>query len=131
MDEAEKAERIAIMDYGKIVVMDTPERLKKIVGKDIISVKTGDDDRAAEEIRLRYQIETKRDSNGLTFEVASGEEFLPIFIKEFGTKILSVSLRHPSLDDVFLKLTGREIREEEVSDVFKAMVRQHGRRMRR
>jgi ABC-2 type transport system ATP-binding protein len=131
MDEAEKAERIAIMDYGKLVVMDTPERLKKIVGKDIISVKTGDDDRAAEEIRLRYQIETKRDSNGLTFEVASGEEFLPIFIKEFGTKILSVSLRHPSLDDVFLKLTGREIREEEVSDVFKAMVRQHGRRMRR
>ena len=131
MDEAEKAERIAIMDYGKIVVMDTPERLKKIVGKDIISVKTGDDDRAAEEIRLRYQIETKRDSNGLTFEVASGEEFLPIFIKEFGTKILSVSLRSPSLDDVFLKLTGRDIREEEVSDVFKAMVRQHGRRMRR
>ncbi len=131
MDEAEKAERIAIMDYGKLVVMDTPERLKKIVGKDIISVKTGDDDRAAEEIRLRYQIETKRDSNGLTFEVASGEEFLPIFIKEFGTKILSVSLRSPSLDDVFLKLTGREIREEEVSDVFKAMVRQHGRRMRR
>jgi len=131
MDEADKADRIAIIDYGKLVAMDTPERLKKIVAKDIISVKTSDDDRAAEEIRLRYQIETKRDSNGLTFEVASGEEFLPTFIKEFGTKILSVSLRSPSLDDVFLKLTGREIREEEASDAFKAMVRQHGRRMRR
>jgi len=130
MDEAEKADRIAIIDYGKLVAMDTPERLKKIVGKDIISVKTSDDDRAAKEIRLRYQIEARRDSNGLTFEVASGEEFLPTFIKEFGTKILSVSLRHPSLDDVFLKLTGREIREEEVSDVFKAMVSQHGRRLR-
>ncbi len=130
MDEAEKADRIAIMDYGKIVALDTPERLKHIVGKDIISVKTSDDDRAAKEIRLRYQIEARRDSNGLTFEVASGEKFLPTFIKEFGTKILSVSLRHPSLDDVFLKLTGREIREEEVSDVFKAMVSQHGRRLR-
>jgi len=129
MDEADKADRIAIIDYGKLVAMDTPERLKKIVGKDIISVKTGDDDRAAEEIKLRYQIEARRDSNGLTFEVASGEEFLPTFIKEFGTKILSVSLRHPSLDDVFIKLTGREIREEEVSE-FKAMVRRHGR-MRR
>jgi len=42
-----------------------------------------------------------------------------------------VSLRRPSLDDVFLKLTGREIRQGEVSDGFKAMVRQHGRRMRR
>ena len=131
MDEAEKANRIAIMDYGKIVAMDTPENLKHIVSKDIISVKTDDNDRAAEEIRRRYQVEARRDHNELTFEVDSGEEFLPAFIREFGTKILSVSLRHPSLDDVFLKLTGREIREEGVSDVFKAMVRQHGRRLRR
>jgi len=131
MDEAEKADRIAIIDHGKLVVMDTPEGLKKLVGKDIISVKTDDDNRAADEIRSRYRIETRRDSDGLTFEVASGEEFLPTFIKEFGTKILSVSLRRPSLDDVFLKLTGREIRQEEVSNAFKAMVRQHGRRTRR
>ena len=131
MDEVENADRIAIIDYGKLVAVDTPEGLKKIVGKDIISVKTDDDDRAAEEVRFRYRIEARHDSNGLTFEVASGEEFLPTFIREFGTKILSVSLRRPSLDDVFLKLTGREIRQEEVSDAFKAMVRQHGRRMRR
>jgi ABC-2 type transport system ATP-binding protein len=131
MDEANKADRIAIIDYGKLVAMDTPERLKKIVGKDIISVKTDDDEKAAEEIRLRYQTEARRDSNGLTFEVSSGEKFLPAFIKEFDTKILSVSLRSPSLDDVFLKLTGRAIREEETSDVFKAMARQRGRRMRR
>ncbi len=131
MDEADKADRITIIDHGKLIAMDTPERLKKIVGKDIVSVKTDDNDRAAEEIRLRYQIEARRDSNGLTFEVANGEEFLPGFIKEFGIKILGVSLHRPSLDDVFLKLTGREIREEEVSDTFKAMVRQHGRRLRR
>ena len=127
MDEAEKADRIAIIDHGRLVTIDTPERLKKIVGQDIVSVKTDDDDKAVEEIRLRYQIEARRDSNGLTFEVASGEEFLPIFIKEFGTKILSVSLRRPSLDDVFLKLTGREIREEEIIDVFKAAVHRHSR----
>ncbi len=131
MDEADKADRIAIIDHGKLVAMDTPERLKKMVSKDIISVKTDDNDRAAEEIKLRYRIEARHDGDGLTFEVASGEEFLPTFIKEFSTKIQSVSLRRPSLDDVFLKLTGREMREEEVSDTFKAMVRQHGRRMRR
>ena len=131
MDEAEKADRIAIIDYGKLAALDTPERLKKIVGKDIISLKTGDSDRAAEEIRLRYQIEARRDGDELTFEVSRGAEFLPNFIKEFGIKILSINLRCPSLDDVFLKLTGREIRQEEVRDVFKAMVRQHGRRLRR
>jgi len=111
MDEADKADRIAIIDDGKLIAIDTPEQLKKMVSKDIISVKTGDDDKAAEEIRLRYQIEARHDSNGLTLEVANGEEFLPAFIKELGTEILSVNLRRPSLDDVFLKLTGREIRE--------------------
>ncbi len=130
MDEAEKADRIAIIDRGKLVAMDTPESLKKLVGKDIISVKTDDNKRAAEELRLRYQIEARHDGNGLTFEVTSGEEFLPDFIKEFGIKIRSVSLRRPSLDDVFLKLTGHEIREEEVRNTLKAMGRWRGPRMR-
>jgi len=113
------------------VALDTPNRLKHIVGKDIISVGTDDNDKAAEEIRRRYQIEVRQDGNELVFEVANGENFLPDFIREFGSRVLSIGLRHPSLDDVFLKLTGREIREEGVSDVFKAMVRQHSRRMRR
>jgi len=131
MDEAENADRIAIIDHGKLVAMDTPQSLKNMVGQDIISVKTDDNIKAAEEIRLRYQIEARHDGNELTFEVPCGEEFLPVFIKEFGTRITSVSLRHSSLEDVFLKLTGREMREEIEGDTFKAMVRQHGRRMRR
>jgi len=130
MDEAEKASRIAIIDLGKLVAMDTPENLKSRVGKDIIAVKTDDNEKAMEEIRQRYQVEARHDGNELTFEVASGEQFLPVLIKEFGTKIISVNLRRPSLEDVFLKLTGREMREEEVTDVMKEMVRQHGRRLR-
>ena len=131
MDEADKADRIAIIDHGKLIAMDTPENLKKMVSKDIITVKTDDNGRAAEEIKSRYRIEARHDGDGLCFEVTNGEEFLPAFIREFGTRILSVSLHRPSLDDVFLKLTGHEIREEEVTDALKAMVRQHGRRMRR
>jgi len=130
MDEAENADRIAIIDYGKIVAMDTPERLKKIAGEDIISVKTEDNDRAIDEIRLRYQIEARRDSEGVVFEVTNGEEFLPIFIKEFEPRILSVGLRRPSLDDVFLKLTGHEMRQEAAGNEFKTMIHAHGRHMR-
>jgi len=131
MDEADRADRIAVIDYGKLIAMDTPVKLKRMMGKDIVSLKTDDNDKAAEEIRLRYQIEARHDGDGLCFEVTNGEEFLPVFLREFNTRIISVSMRRPSLDDVFLKLTGREIREEDVSDTFKAMVRQHGRRMRR
>ena len=130
MEEADKAGRIAIIDHGKLIALDTPEKLKKMVGKDIITLKTDDNEKAAEEIRLRYQIEARHDEDGLYFEVANGEEFLPAFIKEFSTRISGVSLRRPSLEDVFLKLTGREIREES-SNAFKEMVRQHGRRTRR
>jgi ABC-2 type transport system ATP-binding protein len=131
MDEAERADRIAVIDYGKLVALDTPEGLKGIVGKDIVSLKTDNNDNAAEELKRRYQIDSRRDGGELTFEVLRGEEFLPEFIREFGIKISSISLRHPSLDDVFIKLTGHEIREEEVRDAFKATVRQHGRRFRR
>jgi len=131
MDEADKADRIAVIDYGKLIAVDTPAKLKRMVGKDIVSLKTDDNDKAVAEIRRRYQIETRRDGDGLCFEVVNGEEFLPVLLREFSTLIISVSMRRPSLDDVFLKLTGREIREEAVSDTMKAMVRQHGRRMRR
>jgi ABC-2 type transport system ATP-binding protein len=130
MEEAEKADRIAIIDYGKIVALDSPQNLKKIVGQDIVSLKTDDNDRASEEIRLGYQIEARRDGGWLTFDVANGEEFLPAFIKQLRTRILSVSLRRPSLDDVFLRLTGRGMRQEGTGDEFKEMAHQHSRRMR-
>jgi len=130
MDEAEKADRIAIIDHGKLVAVDTPKQLKRLVSKDIIRLTTDDDPVAAEEIRRRYQLEPRHDSDELVVEVANGEEFLPNFLREFSTRIRSVSLRHPSLDDVFLKLTGREMRDEEVGETVKTMVRQHGRQMR-
>jgi len=131
MDEAGHADRIAIIDYGRIIALDTPQNLKAGVGGDIVSLKTSDDASAAEEIGRRYQIEAKREGDGLTFEVAHGEEFIPGFIRDFGTEILSVSLRRPTLDDVFLKLTGREIREEAAPDQIKQMAHLHGRlRMR-
>jgi ABC-2 type transport system ATP-binding protein len=131
MEEAENADRIAIIDHGRLVAQDTPQNLKSMVGKDIVTVKTADDATAIDEIARRYQIIARRDGNELTFEVDSGEEFLPRFIREFGTQIISVNLRRPSLEDVFIKLTGREIREEEVSDYMKAMIRAHGQRSRR
>jgi len=129
MDEAEKANRIAIIDHGKIVAIDSPDKLKEMVAKDIITLRTDDNAKAAEEIKSRYQLETRANNNELIFEKAGGEEFLPVFIKEFDTRILSISLRRPSLDDVFLKLTGHQIREEQANSGFKQMAQRFGRRM--
>jgi ABC-2 type transport system ATP-binding protein len=133
MDEAEKASRIAIIDHGKLVAMDRPEKLKRMVGKDIVTLRTADNKKAAEEIKSRYGADARIDGDQLTFSVENGEEFVPLFIKDFSVNISNISLRHPTLEDVFLKLTGREIRDEGVGDSLVAHIRQqhggHGGRM--
>ena len=115
MDEAEHADRIAIIDYGKIVALDTPENLKRMVGGDIISVKVKDNDSTARRIEERYRVKVRNTKDGLYFEVPNGEAFIPRFVMDFKSEILAVSLRRPTLDDVFLKLTGRQIRDEEAT----------------
>lgn len=112
MDEAENADRIAVIDHGKIIALNTPENLKSLVGGDIIILKTTDDDEAAREVQERFGLAVQRDGNGLLFEVLDGEGFIPRLVGGLSIKINSISLRRPTLDDVFLKLTGREIRDE-------------------
>ena len=112
MDEAAIADRIAVIDYGKIVALDTPDNLRDMVGGDIISLRTGNNKEAAEQIRQLYQVEVRDDGEELSFEIPNGEKFIPGFISSFKTEIYSINLRRPTLDDVFLKLTGREIRDE-------------------
>lgn len=131
MDEAGYADRIAIMDYGKIVALESPKRLKRLVSGDIIRLETVDDERAQAELLNRYQIKAKRDGAQLTFEVPNGEKFIPGFIKQFSTDILNISLRRPTLDDVFLKLTGHQLRDEEAKSGIKEMARRYGRYRRR
>ncbi len=131
MDEAEYANRIAVMDYGKLIALDSPGGLKGMVGGDMISLSTADNPKAQAELQERYQISAAHDGEHIIFEITGGERFIPILIKELKTEILSVSLRRPTLDDVFLKLTGHRLRDEAVKNGLKEMARRHGRYMRR
>jgi len=112
MDEAEHADRIAVIDHGNIVGLDTPIGLKRSVGGDLVTIATGDTAAAAEEIKGRYGAEAAIRDGTVSFNVSHGAEFLPDFVKTFGQPLESVSVRQPTLDDVFLHLTGREIRDE-------------------
>ena len=126
MNEAENCDRIAIIDYGKIVALDTPVNLKKQVGGDIIKMTSGQHRKLKEELEKRYNKEVKEEDGKLRLEVADGEKFLPHLFNELDTKIDSIELHKPTLDDVFLHLTGRKIREEEASS--KDRLREHSRR---
>jgi len=113
MDEAEHCDRIAIMDHGRIVVMDTPEALKESVGKDRVQITTADDAAAASALSERFGVESTVVEGQLTFAVAAGEHFVPRLFGELGVAIRSVSVSRPSLDDVFMSYTGTTIRDAE------------------
>jgi ABC-2 type transport system ATP-binding protein len=117
MDEAEYCDRIAIMDQGRIVVLDTPETLKANVGKDRVQIETDDDQAAIAALRERFDIEATVAEGKVTFGVPAGEHFVPRLFAELGMPIRSVSVARPSLDDVFMSYTGTTIRDAESSQV--------------
>jgi ABC-2 type transport system ATP-binding protein len=117
MDEAEFCDRIAIMDRGEIVVLDTPEALKAAVGTDRVVLGTADDAAALDELREYFGIEATVAEGAVTFYVESGEAFVAI---------TSVAVSRPTLDDVFMRYTGSTIRDAETggaADQTRALMR--------
>ncbi len=113
MDEAEWCDRIAIMDQGEIVALDTPETLKAGVGADRVTLQTDDDAAAIEALRDRFGLEAKIVEGAVTFGVPGGEQFVPRLFAELAVPIRSVSVSRPTLDDVFMSFTGSTIRDAE------------------
>jgi ABC-2 type transport system ATP-binding protein len=115
MDEAEYCDRIAIMDKGVIVVLDTPDALKASVGHDRVTLQTDDDAAAIAALAEHFQIAATVSEGAVSFGVAEGEHFVPRLFAELGVPIRSVSVSRPSLDDVFMSYTGTTIRDAEAS----------------
>jgi ABC-2 type transport system ATP-binding protein len=116
MDEAENCDRIAIMNEGRIVALDTPEALKAQVGADRVVVTTDDDAAALVAIRREFGLEAAVREGAVTISVPRGAEFVPRLFAALtadGVVVRSVSVTRPSLDDVFLAHTGTTLRDAE------------------
>jgi ABC-2 type transport system ATP-binding protein len=116
MDEAEYCDRIAIMDHGRIIVLDTPAALKAEVGKDRVQIQTDDDQAAIAGLGERFDIDATIAEGAVTFGVPEGGQFVPRLFDEWDPAlppIRSVSVARPSLDDVFMAHTGTTIRDAE------------------
>jgi ABC-2 type transport system ATP-binding protein len=131
MEEADQlCHKVAIIDYGKIKVIDTPANLKTALKGDVIIVTTTQPKKLATrltELRLTTHIDSSRDTVRLT--VSNAEKLIPRLIKsatEIGVEVSSVSIHRPTLNDVFLHYTGRDIRAEEAE----SMLRKHMRMIR-
>lgn len=121
MEEADYlCNRVAIIDFGKIVALDTPENLKNVLGGDVISVEVAPPENAFETFKkLRWVKKISHHNGIINLNVNEGEKKIPLLVgidqKNRGFKIKSVSLRKPALEDVFLHFTGKTIREREAS----------------
>ncbi len=113
MDEAEFCDRIAIMDQGEVIVVDTPPALKASVGEDRVRIETDDDATAIAALRERFGIAATVSAGAVTFGVEHGQRFLPRLFAELGQPIREVTVSRPSLDDVFMSYTGSTIRDAE------------------
>jgi ABC-2 type transport system ATP-binding protein len=126
MDEAEYADRIAIIDHGSIIALGTPGALKASVGADTVALGTDDDEAALASLkRVGYTAEPTK--GGITVFVADEEAAVGPIVSAAGVPVRNVRAHRPTLDDVFLHFTGREIREQHGESV-PMFARAHGAR---
>jgi ABC-2 type transport system ATP-binding protein len=113
MEEAENCDRIAIMNEGRIVALDTPAALKAKIGKDRIEITTADNAAAMAALKSVFGLDSRTQNGSVLFSVASGATFVPHLFEKLGVAVDSVTLTRPSLDDVFLAHTGKTIHDVE------------------
>ena len=130
MDEAEQCDRIAIMDHGALLVVDSPAALKAGVGADRVTLTTADDEAATAALDREFGLEAGIHDGALTVHVPDGEHFVPRLFAGLGVAITSVAVARPSLDDVFMSWTGRTIRDTEGPDPQAALNASASLRMR-
>ncbi len=135
MEEADfLCRRVAIMDNGKILKLDSPENLKNAIKQDVLSLEISDGQKALETLRQFDWIKGAKLHNGfLDLRVESGEKKIPVLLskmQEENVLVASVNLRKPTLEDVFLFFTGRTIREKDATPMDRArvMIRAKGKR---
>jgi ABC-2 type transport system ATP-binding protein len=113
LEEADKADRIAILDRGQLVALDTPETLRSTVGGDAITIQAGDPLRLSEGIRQRFTLPSSVVDGNVRLEMPDGHEWIAKLIEAFPGQIDSITLGKPTLEDVFIARTGRRLQEAE------------------
>ena len=132
MEEAERlCTRIGIIDFGRIKVVDTPTNLINTLKGDVLTVICSRPQEFIDkinELKLAHRVESVDGTIRLT--IAEAEKMIPVIVElaaSHNIEIKSVSIHKPTLNDVFLYYTGREIREEEAENQLKTHMRAMGR----
>jgi len=121
MEEADYlCKRVAIIDRGKILVIDKPSKLKSRIGRDVITISCSNGELCVNALKKEKWVESiKVHDSIITIGTKNVEKKLPIILKiaeKNKIEIKSIDIRKPTLEDVFLYYTGRKIRDQEISN---------------
>ena len=121
MEEADNlCDRIGIIDYGKIQAIDSPQKMKNALGNEVISFSISSNGEKKSKLvskikEIEYVKDITANENEITVFSSKGAQVIPIIFQlssSFGIEITTISLTQPTLDDVFISYTGRELRDE-------------------
>jgi ABC-2 type transport system ATP-binding protein len=108
MEEAERCDRLAILNQGKIVALGTPADLRHEIGGDIILLDTQDAESLAHRIHVRFKVEAQVLGSQVRLEREHGHRFITDVVEAFPGEIQAVSVSKPTLEDVFIRHTGHK-----------------------
>jgi len=115
MEEAEKCDRLAILDHGRLAAMGTPDELRSGIGGDCISIQTHSPEQAADlarRIESSLQLAPQRFDAQLRLEAPDGAKLVHTLTSQFASDIRSITLGKPTLEDVFIRSTGHQFWDE-------------------
>jgi len=112
MDEGDRCDRLAVMAAGRLLACDTPGALKERIGGDVITMRSGDPAGLEVQLQERLGVTAERLEDVLRFERPRGHEFVPRVIEAAPGLVDSISVGRPTLEDVFIRLTGQRFSTE-------------------
>jgi ABC-2 type transport system ATP-binding protein len=113
MEEAERCDRLAILNEGKVVALGTPDDLKHEIGGDVILLDAKDPDTLAERIRTRFHLDAQVLQSQVRIERENGHRFITDVVEAFPGEIEAISVSKPTLEDVFIHRTGHRFWTED------------------
>ena len=119
MEEAERCDRLAILNAGKVVALGTPEELKHEIGGDVILLDAKDPDSLAERVRTRFHLDAQVLQSQVRIERENGHRFITDVVEAFPGEIEAISVSKPTLEDVFIHRTGHRFWTEGGEDANK------------
>jgi ABC-2 type transport system ATP-binding protein len=116
LDEAQRADRIAIMHTGNVAALDTPVALQAAVGGDAITIRTSDPATLATDIDRQFKVTAKVVDGSVRLEQANGHQWIAKLVEAFPDRIESITLGKPTLEDVFIHFTGHRFWTDQPSE---------------